>query len=480
MWEYLALGDQRADARGGLLAEFTGGGAYALQPGGYVPLVNPRRPAGGLGGSGPYADVTEPLAVYARGATPAEALVWADRLLQIAERARRVRDLDFPASATTPVRLYAQAQCGQTRYDALVTDVGVDALVLSATPQQEGGWAVPLTLTITRGVWRAAGEEAGTSSGSAAQPAVQSVTWMGADQAESPARIAWGSFSATTLTSPITGVLLWAEQSAVALQPAPASGAWLPATGWSSVADAANNAPANLLRYTAAGTAEAPTGLDTMAGVHPLQPVRAMRRPLVLVVCRANSASGGFLLRAEGVSDGSDVTARTRMTPVPYAGGQPQTLALGVMTNWNYIGGMRLVAQATNAAGSPTLDISQVAVLDTASPYARAIWFAHNGSLHIANGIGAQAFESDAPDLGCDPIAALADTGGAALTFPLTRFSGDPAATVGSRLARPTGATMEGALLATHTQYWRLTASGPAAINATLRASRRRAQRVPQ
>lgn len=479
MWQYLALGATATSSPG--LAQLTPGDQYSLQPEGYVPIVPPRRSSGGLGGYGPYQTVTEPLQLYAHGATPAQALAAAQWLLDLAERARMIADLEI-AGATSPILLYAQPQGSATLYDALIIDLAPEPLTMAPIPQQDAGWIIPLTFTITRmAEWRVAAEI--VLSSAANQPAVQTVTWTGADATESPANVAWQWGATATLSAPLNALALWGTQADVALISAPAAApaAWIPATGWSSVADAAaNNAPANVLRYTASGTAEAPTALDSLANPNPLQPVRSMRRPLVVAVCRANSATGGFLLRAEGVDDGGN-TARTRMTPVPYTSGQPQILLLGVMSGFNFANGMRLVAQATNASGSPTLDISQIAVLDTASPLAKRVAMQYVGTL-ASRGLGTRAYEPSTASFGITPIAGIAAGGGSpTLTFPLQRYAGDPYLTAGTLLGlNPTSVTMAGCLLATHTQYWRLTRAGPLPISVTIAAGRRRSVRVPQ
>jgi hypothetical protein len=481
MWQYLAIGSTATSSPG--LAQLVNGDAYALQEEGYVPTIPPRRATAGLGGYGPYETVTEPLNLYAIGATPADALRNAQWLLDQVERARLLANLDI-VGPTSPILLYAQALCSDVVYDALILDVAAEPLVLSPTPQQEGTWVIPITLTITRmAEWRTVIDT--QSSGAADQPALQTVTFTGTDATESPANVAvtWGSPG--TLTAPLNAQLLWAPQASVALLTAPATApaAWIPATGWSSVADAAaNNAPANVLRYTATGTAEAPTALDplTPAGVHPLSDVRTMRRPLVLLVCRSNSATAGFLIRAEGVDDGGS-TVRSRMTPVPYNSGQPQILLLGIMSNYNFLGGLRLVAQAVSAAGSPTLDISQVAVIDTASPLAKRVAFKYDFTL-ASRGLGARAYEPSTASFGIQPIAGIASGGGnPSLTFPVTRYAGDPYLTVGTLSSlNPASVTMAAVLLATHTQYWRLTRTGPLPISGTLVVNRRRSVRVPQ
>ena len=485
MWQTLGLGSLDA---GGLYADLTGLGAYALQA--YTPTPAPRRPTSGLGGYGPYQTVTEPLAILVRGETPAEALAAADWLLRLVERASLLANFDITGAA--PVRLYAQPIGSDTLYDSLVVGATPEPLVLAPTPQQEGGWAIPITLTITRlAEWRAATDS--QSSGAADQPALQTVTFTGVDAGmESPAvvGVTWG---VTPLAGPLSALLLYGAAGAsaltgdVALQTAPATGpaaAYLPATGWSAVADAAaNNPPANVLRYTASGTGEAPTALDPLTGAgNTLQPLINMRRPLIVVVCRANSATAGFLLRAEGVNQGVNtlITARTRMTPVPYASGQPQILPLGIMSAANFAGGLRFVAQATNASGSPTLDISQVAILDTASPLARRVALVQN-RVTSSGGLGARAYEDSLSTLGFAAVGGrVSGATPPVLVGPVNRFSGDAWVTVGTYTPNAASAAMAGVLLVTHGQYWRLTQSGPLAVPGTFRVARRRSVRVPQ
>lgn len=494
MWESLGIGDlTNALTTGGLYADLTAPNSpYALQPEGYTPVAAPRRATSGLGGYGPYQTVTEPLSLYARGATPAEALAAADWLLRLAERAPLLANFDIRQAA--PVRLYAQPLGSATLYDALVVDVAPEPLVLAPTPQQEGGWQIPITLTITRQAeWRAAGETQQSTTDN--QPALQTVTFAGVDPGmESPctAGVIWG---VTPLAGPLNALLLWGEQRGgatprndVALMTAPAAApaAFLPATGWSSFADAAgNNPPANVLRYTASGTAEAPTALDPLTGGgHPLLALVNMQRPLVVVVCRSNSASAGFLLRAEGVNQGINtlITARTRMTPIAYNGGQPQIVPLGVMSAAAFAGGLRLVAQAVDATGSPTLDISQIALLDTSSPLARRVALTQN-SVTSASGLGARSYESDLSVLGFGAVGGRVtglSPADPTLSGPVNRFAGDAWVTVGTYTPNAASVTMGAALLLTHGQYWRLTQSGPLAVPATLRVRRRRAWRLPQ
>jgi len=480
MWQYLALGSTPPTSPG--LAQLTTGDQYSLQPEGYTPTIAPRRASGGLGGAGPYQSVVESLRVYAHGATPADALRAAQALLDLAERARMIADLDI-AGSTAPILLYAQPLGSPTVYDALVLDLAPEPLELAPMPQQDGVWTIPLTLTLTRmAEWRVSADT--QNAVAADQPALQTVTFTPADATESPCNVGWNWGSPGTLTQPLNALMLWGATSDVALQTAPAASpaAYLPATGWSSVADAgANNPPANVLRYTASGTAEAPTALDPLTIIgNPLTALWGMRRPLVVVVCRSNSATAGFLLRAEGVDDGG-TTVRTRMTPVPFGGGQPQILLLGVMSNYNFVGGLRLVAQATNASGSPTLDISQIAILDTASPLAKRINLTH-GSTLASRGLSARAYEATTVALGVRPIAGVSAGGGSpSVNFPVQRYAGDPYLTVGTvGSLTPASVTMAGVLLAVHTQYWRLTRSGPLPISVTMIVNRRRAVRAPQ
>jgi hypothetical protein len=491
MWEYLALGDQsNALASGGLLAEFTASNSpYALQEQGYVPILPPRRASEGLGGLGPYQTATESLLVLARGATPHEALFWADRLLQLIERAALTRNGNLPLGSVAPLRLYAQAQGSAQRYDALIVHVAAEPLLLMPTPQQIGGWAVPLTFTITRRAeWRVVEETQTTSA--ANQPTIQTVTFTGADQTESPAFVRW---SWTTALNPFSSwpglntAMLWAQSGNIALQVAPgnASVSGFQLTGdWSAHTDGVPaNQPGTILRFapTAGNYEVEEINIDPCSlGGHPLAGIRTMRRPLFVVVCRPSA--NVFSLGIGGLPTGgttSTTLVRTRLTPLRVVGSiYPQIVAVGIVPVVDLQNGIALIVQTTQVDG-PVLDISQIAVIDMADPLARALYVTAPELPSTAT-LGIRAYETDLSTFGVDPFVGgdTADTG--ALTRPVVRYGGDAFFTVGTTQPNPTSAAMSGLLLATYRQYWRLTNISVNPIAVTLRASRRRAQRVPQ
>lgn len=325
-----------------------------------------------LGGRGPYADVAEDLSCNIRDTTAA--LCWSDldKLARLLDKAQRWWKRN--ESSLNPVLLKYAPQ-GST---IASTASPLQALVLGRASSDElNGVVLPADVNdagmlfeiygvtvqcLRRGAWLGATETA--SSSSAANPSILTATLPSSTNTSSPIDIRLAGFGAqaTPIPLPAGFVLVSPTSAGLLIQEAEA----LTATGYTSVADAGNNARGgSVLRYTPTGTAIAASGsanLTSLSG----QVIG------IYAAVRNNSAVATFQIDALISYAGGQV--RTPTTLIDNSTTNPQVVYLGTVAFPTQAALLQFEIAASTTTGPPTLDIDYLVCIDlTDSTLARAI-----------------------------------------------------------------------------------------------------------
>lgn len=443
----------------------------------WAPAVTARRPSR-LGGQGSYEDVIEEIDLNVRGAsTPAQLYANIERLNQLLDRAQQW--LTHPFS--NPVTMFYAPQgstvtfvSGPLRAIVLGRVPGDSPIALPPTFTEAGMTNIVAKLRLRfvrrgrfgfRQVDTASLGNIGTSS-AAANPTVHTATFSaGNTRTYTPAKININVQQPNTMATIGAGVIVTTSGTSSANYPPDieeAEGS-SPGTGYSVVADGANNARGgNVLRFTPTTTAQFTSNWLTTVTM----PNNPGGPTAVLLAVRNNSASRTFWLRVE-IRDPADNIVATPMIQVP-AGTSPQILRMGIVTLLNApsrgggIGVARVVCQADSTSGSPTLDIDYICTVPLFDSTCRVIQHDAMASGSVANPSLCVVYEEVLfryPRIGGHPFASSI-----AVTYPASYFDTIDIETYGDRI--------NVAWLATRANYWRYSNLAGTVVNTQLLATR--------
>lgn len=434
-------------------ATLTDGTNYQLIDGGWSPTVAPLR-ASTLGGSGPYADVTEQITVNVRGSTGATCLANLAKLSQLLDQAERWAR----GEPVTAVLLTCQPQ-GSTQGAALSCVILGRAGETAVNPPATFNdllmiFEIPnVQLSFKRrGLWLEAIETL-EATGAVANPGIRTGTFASAAAVSSPAKAVLTFPSDADVTQYL---ILWANHaSRIALIEAEGMAGYQ----YTSVADTTYIARGgNVLRYT-------PTDLlSTSAGWVALTTLTTCRRVAIWAAVRNNSATATWTIRARLTSGTSNPTYYSSGVLLDTASTTPRIMFLGIITMPTYPAYINVYVQASTITGPPTLDIDYFAVLDITDEMAGALTagLSGSGASGTAITIDAQPLTYPGPTVKKTVSAGIAEMS----------YLGDAFLTVnGSYLAT--------AYLATEDAYW-CSRTTSTADTYTLTASRWKAHTVPE
>lgn len=478
IWEHLSL-DVIDQGDGEIQSVFslTDGIRCALIS--YAPRVAPLR-ASTLAGQGSYAEVEETLSVLAIGNSAARCTANTEAIVALLDQAARWWD----GENVSPVQLRGRIQqstVGDLSSVVLGVAPGQEPIEIDPQPNvqlPDGGtvpWAQLLTLRlIRRGLWlRAYGTGSGDDTGSVpdvVNPDPANVTFSQGDHDQvSPLAIAIENENATFTAG---CYVLWADTNdptglgGVKVDVTTMAGAT--ASGFANQSDTANlpYGSNNVLRYTPASTAFAASGAPTFSGFGGVLPATIA----IFAAVRNNSASVSWLLRAVANLNGTLLSpaapVRTRPVVVDTSSQTPRIIPLGVLSAGQSIGTLQLEIAAESTAGSPTLDISYIAVVAINEPGSGVVQI--DATLQATD--ERQIISAALANL---PQPAVVNKGTAPSEVPFrVPYSGNAEAQI-------TNAGVRVAILGTNSTFWRITTGG-SPHQFTIRAYRRRAYRTPQ
>lgn len=444
----------------------------------YAPRVAPLR-ASTLAGGGSYAEVEETLSVLAIGQSAARCAANTEAIVALLDQAARW----WEGEVVAPVQLRGRIQ------QSTVGDLA--SVILGVAPGQEpievdpqanvqlpdGGtvpWAQPLTLRlIRRGLWlRAFGLGSGDDTGSVpdvVNPDPASIAFAQGDHDQvSPLAIGLENENATFTAGMY---VLWADtanEASGSYKVDLATMAGATAAGFANQTDTLNlpyNSN-NVLRYTPASTSFATSGAPTFSTVLNVLPGTIA----IFAAVRNNAASVSWLIRAVANLNGTLLSpaapVRTRPVVVDTSSQTPRIIALGVLSAGQFIGDLRLEVAAESLVGSPTLDISYIAMVAINEPGSGVVQIdptlAATDERQIIAGALANLPQPAVVNSGTSPTSAL-------FRVPYS----------GNAEAQATNAGVRVAILGTNSTFWRITTGG-SPHQFTMRAARRRAYRTPQ
>lgn len=351
-------------------------GDITLQRRAYSPPISGRRPSR-LGGQGPYEDVVEELDINIRSTTVAGIYAYIERINQMIDRADQWMKHPF----LQPVTWYYAPQGSTISLSASIT---LRAIVLGRAPGDRAAITLPPNFTESgttnylgkvrlrflrrsplafRQIDSSSLGNYGSTS-TAANPTVHTITMSGGlARTMAPMSINVEVGQPNTMSTIGAGILVMTSATNSAnyapnIEEAEGSS---PGTGYSVVADSANNARGgNVLRYTPAGTTAVASNWLTTVNMFAIPPGPSA----IILAVRNNTASRTFWLRVE-IRDGGDNIVATPMVQVP-AGTSPQLIRMGIVTLTNApyrgagVGVARVVCQVDSTSGSPTLDIDYI------------------------------------------------------------------------------------------------------------------------
>jgi hypothetical protein len=345
---YLAIMDS-SGAPSVVLADGAGGATNA-------PIIrwgwNPGVPAFNDSPLGPrYVDVVEGFTLNVRGADAAAAMANAQTLAQLLIQAERWRNgavvnpviIKFAPQGSTIASTAAPYQAlvlGRARGDA-------SALVLGQRFPDVGMLKEILGSKIAllrQGAWLGA-DETPAASASGANPTIHNVT-LTSNLNASPLVMSLGGFSGNA-AFPSSCLLVGSGISIAEAEAATAA-------GFTSVADAANNARGgSVLRYTPVSTAFAATAVIS---------TQSWQRIAIYAAIRNNSAAATFQMYATGTYGVTVV--QTPITSIDASTVQPRIVYLGTLyAPPSAFQDIRLHVEAATTTGPPTLDIDYIALL---------------------------------------------------------------------------------------------------------------------
>lgn len=346
---------------GGSTLNLNDGSNYALLAG-QQPQTTVRR-ASRLGGGLPYVELqtTVPLRVF--GSTPAAALAALADLQQIDQQ---VADWKDGEPEDPVIYIYApdgSALAAPPRAVVLGPHRPGDPLVVLPRTFNKyivGSEINPVYLQLRHGALL--GAEESKSSSAVANPGVMSVaTFTDHDGVASVYDLRLAGFTDSTVSGSIgAGLLMLANASNRLVVIEAEGGASGADAEWSSTG-VTSASGGNVLRFTAADTDPSSTGFYNLstAGFD-----TSLEHVAVAVRVMNNSASKTFFLRFRASTySGDEIVSVTRkIDPDTYS--LPRSLFLGYATVRDGVGYLRLEAWVDDAAGSPTMDIDVLAVMD--------------------------------------------------------------------------------------------------------------------
>ncbi len=298
-----------------------------------------------------YIDVVERFSLNVRGADAAAAMANMQTLAQLLIQAERWRNgvvvnpviMKFAPQGSTIVSTASPYQAlvlGRARGDGSALTLGERFPDVGMLREALGSKIALLR----QGAWIGADETPAASS-SAANPTVHNVT-LTSNLNASPLTISLGGFS-NNAAFPSSFLLVGSGISIAEAEAATAA-------GFTSVADAANNARGgSVLRYTPASTSFAATGVIS---------TQSWQRIAIYAAIRNNSASATFQIYATGTYGATVV--QTPITPIDTSTTQPRIVYLGTLyAPPSAFQDIRLNVAASTTSGPPTLDIDYVALL---------------------------------------------------------------------------------------------------------------------
>lgn len=474
---YLAISDgvttlTIADGAGGQTS-------FPLQRGVWAPSVAPLR-ASVLGGRGPYEDVIEEIELHITGADAATAysnLQSLNRLLDQAERWARGDYVNAVLLRFAPQGSTVSSNSAPLRVPILGRAPGDTSHTPVTLPQTFGEtgltkFVLGVRLHIWRsGLWIDSAAESGVSSSGVQQPGIMTATFASSHTTSSPIVLTLNDLNNSNASS-LTNSVLLATDAANKLQIIEAEA--MTATGYTSVADAANDARGGShLRYTPTGTTFAASGVNTSIG----SPSTAWRQFTVFAAVRNNSGTTSFRVRAvfQRGSGGPSITTPERLIDVSST--QPRIFFVGTAVNietGDGTGGYnRFWVEIAASAASGTLDIDYFALIATNDERSAVIELP---SLNLTLLSPNDDLRVDPKELDlARPTVVLLDAASPASVYPV-EYRGDPWLSAISGSATEYSAIF----LATQGASWVMVDGSSNPINLSITAKRDRGYLTPQ
>lgn len=290
-------------------------------------------------------------------AAPGSDTAFLANLAKLRQLLRNAQAFSLGDPTITPVLLEWTPGGGTFINSALIT-AWDDSQFYPPTVNAGGGFAQQqlndVTLNITRRApWTDASAEPSTTSASVNNPSIHTVTLSAVDVL-SPLLVRVSGFSSTATPLIAPGYLFVAARTpanAGNIQIAQYSSA---AGDWSLVADVANQAVGNLMRYTPSTTNKTSAG-TIFTGL-------LQGRISTFAVVRNNSATATYLLSALWSRNGAGTTMETKQIEIAPSNNKPWVVYLGQVSSIDGFNTLALQAQAS-ATGAGTLDINIIPVI---------------------------------------------------------------------------------------------------------------------
>lgn len=420
-----------------------------------------------LGGS-VYMDVEERMPLGVRGSTVDEVLANLATLSEVLDYANRWRN----GEDVTPTRIYYRPNMS-TASDALLAVVteflGITLpsdFDLIDMPRDGGYFLLPVMVNFRRrGSWLE-GTETQTAASAAEYPVVQSVTFADDTAVASPCDInmimstAGGGVDTLSITLGTDDTILIVTNSTSRLSHVEAES--MTATGWTSVADGANNASStNVLRYTPSATTESISGIASMG-------LTSTHKAALFFHARNNSGTTTFTVQMEA---NTSLRSKSRTRPVLIdANAGPRWYFAGFLSGGVNISLSTVAFAVTASAASGTLDIDDFVALSVDDDDYRIIG---------VNTTGLESTSDDPYTLQVEHLLNSRIT--SRVSFDESTLGINiPVPSSGNSLVELSGDTVAAILLASDGTDWRIEDSAAAVIENKLQVVRRRAWLVPQ
>lgn len=338
--------------------------AFTLVYESYAPGVAGRRESP-VDGYGPFNEIGETLSVEAKGANAAAARANARKLARLIDLAERWYD-----GETADPTLFKITPHGSTTAIAGIiegrTDRSQNLVELPVSYpdhlQDNNASIGPINLRFIRhGLLLETSSESQVSSSAANNPVVQSVSLASDHPNECPIDIEIVGFTDTShLLIHESTLIVAADNLHIGLIEAENCAG---ATGYTSVADAANKASGgNVLRYTATVTTERQSNAYAIPGTF------AKTTETIAVFARLKNRSSSATFKLKAVTTGYSSLGNSDQETEPFTVDSDyynvhRTVFLGYVTQRDGHQYISFKTQASTAIGSPTLDIDYVVLL---------------------------------------------------------------------------------------------------------------------
>jgi len=367
---YFVISDGTA---GGTITLADGGGTrgkYWLERGGWAPVITALRDDE-QGEVESYIEVVEEPEINISGDTASEAYANLDKLARLLDQAERWSNNQnvAPVLAKFSPKGASVSSIANPLQAAILGRADGDQTSgagLSAEFVQAGNHYVIKGVRLRfkrQGLWKLASETAASSA--AANPSILTATLPSTLDIMSPLDVWLSDLGAHNAGTVLKEAFLLIAQSATDLLIQEAEG--MTATGYTSVADAGNNARGgNVLRYTPTGTAVAASGT---VDVSALANARVFA---IFAAVRNNSTTQTFNINALITAVGA---VRTVPKHIDISIQTPRLIPLGlvVLPPGSILNTLRFEISVSGTSGSPTLDIDYLALVDLDDETGRVI-----------------------------------------------------------------------------------------------------------